>query len=156
MERSTQHATFVIERTYDATPARVFRAFADPAAKTEWFNGPDGWERRKYALDFRVGGHEISSVGPPGGPAHIFEASFHDIVPNERITFSYTMDIGETRLSASVTTIELKGAGTGTQLRFTEQGVFFDGHEDPEIREHGTGELLKSLERALRAQPANV
>ena len=30
-ERSVTHATFVIERTYDATPARVFAAWADPA-----------------------------------------------------------------------------------------------------------------------------
>ena len=39
--RSTQHATFVIERTYAASPARVFNAFADRAAKARWFVGPD-------------------------------------------------------------------------------------------------------------------
>ena len=40
-ERSVTHATFVIERTYHASPARVFNAFADQAAKARWFAGPD-------------------------------------------------------------------------------------------------------------------
>ena len=30
-ERSVTHATFVVERSYDASPARVFAAFAEPA-----------------------------------------------------------------------------------------------------------------------------
>jgi uncharacterized protein YndB with AHSA1/START domain len=33
--RSATHATFVIERTYDATPARVFAAWADRSAKAQ-------------------------------------------------------------------------------------------------------------------------
>ncbi len=40
-ERSVTHATFVVERLYDASPARVFAAWADPAAKRRWFTGPD-------------------------------------------------------------------------------------------------------------------
>ena len=35
-DRSVAHATFVVERTYDAVPARVFAAFAEPAAKAAW------------------------------------------------------------------------------------------------------------------------
>ena len=36
-ERSVIHSTFVIERSYSATPERVFSAFADPAKKRRWF-----------------------------------------------------------------------------------------------------------------------
>jgi uncharacterized protein YndB with AHSA1/START domain len=36
--RSVTHATFSIERTYDASPRRVFAAFADSAIKAPWFN----------------------------------------------------------------------------------------------------------------------
>jgi uncharacterized protein YndB with AHSA1/START domain len=43
--RSVTHATFVIERTYEATPARVFAAWADPKAKARWFVGPDAWQK---------------------------------------------------------------------------------------------------------------
>jgi uncharacterized protein YndB with AHSA1/START domain len=43
--RSVTHATFVIERTYPATPARVLAAFASPAAKAGWFSGSPEWAR---------------------------------------------------------------------------------------------------------------
>jgi len=50
-ERSTQHTTFVIERSYAAAPARVFGAWAEPAAKARWFNGPGEWLIEGYELD---------------------------------------------------------------------------------------------------------
>ena len=43
-ERSVTHATFTLERTYDAPPAKVFKAFADPAIKRRWFVEGEGWE----------------------------------------------------------------------------------------------------------------
>ena len=55
--RTTTHATFSLERTYPASPARVFRAFADAKAKALWFKGPDDWDSRSE-MDFRVGGHQ--------------------------------------------------------------------------------------------------
>jgi uncharacterized protein YndB with AHSA1/START domain len=73
-ERSVTHATFVIERNYPASPARVFAAFASRAAKASWFSGPDEWGRSDHELDFRVGGRERVSSGPKGGPIHTFEA----------------------------------------------------------------------------------
>ena len=40
--RSADHDTFVIERTYDPAPARVFAAWADESAKSRWFGPPGG------------------------------------------------------------------------------------------------------------------
>ena len=40
-ERSADHTTFVIERTYPtATPARTFLAWADAKAKEVWMDDP--------------------------------------------------------------------------------------------------------------------
>lgn len=64
-KRSAHHATFVIERSYAAPPARVFAAWADAKAKARWFVGPDEWEKSDHKLDFRVGGKESVSGGPP-------------------------------------------------------------------------------------------
>jgi uncharacterized protein YndB with AHSA1/START domain len=143
------HATFVIERRYDAAPARVFNAFADAAAKAYWFVGPNEWERSEFDLDFRVGGREVNRGGPPGGPVHVYEARYHDIVPNERIITTYEMYMDETRSSISIATVELEPAGDGTTLRLTEQGAFLDGTDSIESRERGTRELLDALGKAL-------
>src|SRR6266545_1222189 len=153
-ERSVTHATFVIERTYDASPARVFAAWADPAAKARWFAGPDDWESSGYELDFRVGGRERAAGGPPGGPVHTYNAIYQDIVPNERIVSTYDMHLDETRISVSLATVEFKPAGAGTRLIFTEQGAFLDGYDNPARREQGTRDLLDNLDAALRREPA--
>lgn len=147
--RSVTHATFVIERVYPASPARVFAAFSQPALKARWFVGPDDWQAQEHRLDFRVGGREINRGGPPGGPVHAFDAVYQDIVQDRRIVFTYDMHVGDARLSVSLTTVELVPEGKGTRLIFTEQGAFLDGHEAPAQRELGTRELLESLARAL-------
>lgn len=141
-KRFVTHDTFVIERTYEASPARVFTAWADPAAKAKWFPKAD-------EFDFRVGGRESSQGGPPDGPIFTFDARYQEIVPNQRIVYSYTMDIDDTRISVSVTTVEFKHTETGTQLIYTEQGAFLDGHDTAAQREHGTKEMLDKLGKQL-------
>lgn len=144
-ERFVKHATFVVERTYAASPERVYRAWSDPAAKAKWFSKAD-------IFDFRVGGREYSSGGPPEGPVFTFDASYLEIVPEQRIVYTYTLDSDSTRMSVSITTVELIKAEGGTKLIFTEQGAFFDGHDTPEIREHGTNELLNALGKSLEKE----
>jgi hypothetical protein len=68
-ERSVAHATFVVERTYDAASARVFAAWADPATKARWFASLEEWGPDEFELDFRVGGREANRGGPKGGPS---------------------------------------------------------------------------------------
>jgi uncharacterized protein YndB with AHSA1/START domain len=155
-ERSAHHATFVIERTYAAPPTRVFNAWADPAAKARWFVGPDDWSSSGYELDFRVGGQERVAGGPPGGPVHTYEATYQDIVPDERIVSTYDMYMDKTRISVSLATLEFKPADAGTRLIYTEQAVFLDGYDIPADRERGTRDLLDNLEKALEREPASA
>jgi len=155
-ERSTRHATFVIERAYAASPARVFAAWAEPAAKVRWFVCHDDWKNIGYELDFRVGGRERLRVGPPGGPVHAFDCIYQDIVPDQRIVYSYDMHLDETRISVSLATVELKPAGDGTLLIFTEQAVFLDGYDSPAEREEGTRMGLANLDATLRRDAATA
>lgn len=152
-ERSVIHATFTIERSYDASPARAFAAWAEPASKARWFAGPDDWESVSYHLDFRVGGRERSIAGPRGGPMYTYEAHYRDIVPSERIICAYDMYLDETRISVSLATVEFKPDGSGTRLIFTEQGAFLDGYDIPSQREQGIGRLFDALEKELRREP---
>lgn len=147
-QRSTHHTTFTVERTYRASPERVFRAWAQPEAKRAWFACHDEWEADEHHLDFRTGGRESLVMTPPGHEAHRYEAVYWDIVPNERIIYSYDMHLGDTRMSVSLATVELQPAGSGTRLVFTEQGAFLDDNHG-EGREEGTRLLLESLAKGL-------
>jgi uncharacterized protein YndB with AHSA1/START domain len=153
---SVTHSTFSLERTYDASPARVFAAFADPEQKAVWFAGPPEWATPVYEFDFRVGGRERNSGGPKEGPVHHFEALYYDIVPDERIVYSYEMHLDDKRISVSLATIELAPAGDGTRLTLTEQGAYLDDFDDPKLRENGTGQLLEALGAHLAQTPASA
>jgi uncharacterized protein YndB with AHSA1/START domain len=146
MTRSTvSHDTFVIERTFDVPVAQVYGAWTDPALKARWFAGSVDALDAGYQLDFRVGGREVNRGGPPDGPVFTYESEFRDIVPEQRIIYTYEMHQDEARISVSVATVEFRGHGTSTQLVLTEQGAFLDGHDNVAQREAGTRSLLDSL-----------
>lgn len=144
-ERFVKHGTFVVERIYAATPERVYQAWADPIAKAKWFSKPE-------VFDFQVGGREYSRGGPPEGPVFTFDASYQELVPEQRIVYTYTLDSGDVRVSVSITTVELIKVEGGTKLIYTEQGAFFDGHDTPEIREHGTNIMLDTLGKVVEVE----
>ncbi len=143
-DRSTNHATFVIERSYEAAPSRVWRAWANPEEKLRWF-GPRVLAKPEHELEFRVGGIERMTVQAPDGALYTFAARYQDIVEGERFVHTYEMYRDDARISVSVATVEFEAAGTGTKLTMTEQGVFLDGLDTPAEREHGTRELLDTL-----------
>ena len=143
------HDTFVIERSYDVPVHQVFRAWSDPQLKARWFAGSADALGAGYELDFRVGGHEVNRGGPPGGPLFTYDSEFRDIVPEQRIVYTYEMFADETRLSVSVATVQFHNHEATTQLVLTEQGVFLDGHDTVAQREEGSRGLLESLARLL-------
>jgi uncharacterized protein YndB with AHSA1/START domain len=144
------HDTFVIERIYPVPVTRVFEAWAEPALKARWFAGSADALGAGYNLDFRVGGREVNRGGPPGGPIYTYDSEFRDIVPEQRIVYTYEMHADEARISVSVATVEFRNLDATTQLILTEQGVFLDGHDTAAQREEGTRSLLDSLAGLLQ------
>jgi len=148
------HATFTVERTYAATPARVFRAFSDQAAKALWFSGPDEWITQDNIFDFRPGGRERVVGVWPDGKKSAFDCLYYDIVQDRRIVYAYEMHVNDVRISVSLATVEIFPAGAGARLRVTEQGVHLDGRDGAASREHGTAWLLDKLGTSLTQDPA--
>jgi uncharacterized protein YndB with AHSA1/START domain len=150
--RTVEHGSFTIERAFDLPPARVFAAWAEPKAKAAWFGGPPGeWKQQLRQMEFRIGGRERVKGQFAGGRVSEFDASYHDIVTNRRIVYSYTMQVDEKRISVSLATIEFEpAAGGGTRLILTEQGAYLDGGFDGNAgREQGTRGLIDNLEKYL-------
>jgi uncharacterized protein YndB with AHSA1/START domain len=145
-QRSVEHAAFTLERTYDASPDRVFAAWSDPKAKARWFHDSEA----EVEHDFRVGGWERHRGTAPDGRAYTFQALYQDIVPGRRIVYTYDMLLDGTRISVSVATAEFRPERDRTRLVFTEQSTFLDGHELPARREQGMGTLLDALGKWLQ------
>ncbi|QHB54471.1 polyketide cyclase [Ralstonia solanacearum] len=147
---SVVHASFTVERTYPASRARVFTALTDPADKAKWFAGGNGYTVLAREMDVRPGGRELVKGQWESGVVSTFEAVYHDVVPDERIVYAYTMHLDARKISVSLATLELKPSGAGTRLVMTEQGAFLDGYDDAGSRERGTQFLLDALGRSLQ------
>jgi uncharacterized protein YndB with AHSA1/START domain len=148
--RSVAHGIFHLERAYTAPLDRVWRALTDPDAKAKWFGGPPGqWEPLERYMDVRPGGRERLKVRWHGGLITTFDATYHDVIPDARLVYSYEMHLDESKISVSLATMQLKAEGDMTRLLVTEQGAFLDGYDDAGSREHGTGQLLDQLGLSL-------
>jgi uncharacterized protein YndB with AHSA1/START domain len=143
------HATFAVERVYPHSPARVFHALSDEGTARRWRAEGEGWHINEFKIDFRVGGGEVSRFSYQGGPEIRLDAQYHEMVPNERIVFTYRMTMGTQPLSVSLTTIELFAEDRGTRLIQTEQGAYFGEGESVQGREEGTRGLLERLAEEL-------
>ena len=156
-EQPVIHDTFVIERTYPTSVSRVFAAFTTREAKDAWGDTGDldspelGTDSSDSEFDFRIGGHERFSVGYQG-VSYRYDATYYDIVPQQRIIYSYEMYADGVRSSVSVATIEFVPVDDGTTLAWTEQGAYLngvDGAEAPHLRRGGTSEMLDGLAKYL-------
>jgi uncharacterized protein YndB with AHSA1/START domain len=144
------HSTFVIERSYPKPPEQVFAALSETAKKRRWFAEGPGHDLEAFEMDFRVGGLELAryrmnEATPFPGVPLVHEGSYQDIVPGARVVEASTMTLGGRRISASLVTMELLPAGTGTDLICTHQGAFFEGSDGPQMREAGWRGLLDQL-----------
>jgi uncharacterized protein YndB with AHSA1/START domain len=150
MNRTVAHDTFVIDRTYAASPARVYAAFADPNIKTQWWDDDDIEKNAPHVIDFRIGGRESMAGDAPGGTATFtYDAMYQDIVEHSRIVYTYEMTMNGRRISVSVATLEFYPDDDGTRLVLTEQGAYLDGLDTSAQREEGTRGLLDALARFL-------
>ncbi|WP_095089376.1 SRPBCC family protein [Mesorhizobium sophorae] len=144
-ERSVIHSTIVLERTYDAVPARVFQAFADPEARMRW-GAPSKTAELVYdKADFRVGGLDVSRCGPRGSLIYRVENRYVDIVPEQRIVSTELVCEGWDRLSVSLITIEFQPVGASTRLVLTDQIAAFGDKDMIAGSEAGFSAALDNL-----------
>jgi uncharacterized protein YndB with AHSA1/START domain len=145
MSAIIHHGQFTLERTYQASPERVYHAWSDMGAKAHWFIGPEGWSQVRREMDFRVGGHELLEGRFGTGLTTLYRARFHALAPANRIVLVFDMHLSEVHHSTSLVTVELAPVSGGTLLRFTEHVAFLDGTTSASSRAHGTGVHLDRL-----------
>ena len=91
---TVNHSTFTLERSFPASPERVFSAFSDPAKKIRWFADGSRREAVRFDMDFRVGGndhirYQTALDSPLKGAILSNETHYLEIQPNRRIVIAY-------------------------------------------------------------------
>jgi uncharacterized protein YndB with AHSA1/START domain len=131
----TTHDTLVLERRFDAPPARVFELWSDEPTWRRWFRMPGS--AAKYAHDFRPGGLDeaAASFAMPDGRVETLRnrAMYLAIEDDRRIVQAYVAIVDDTPRWSSLVTVELDADGAGTRMSWTEQVAVL--HPDPEGRD---------------------
>jgi uncharacterized protein YndB with AHSA1/START domain len=155
-QQAVTHASFTVERTYRAAPAKVFAAFCDPAAKRRWLVEGEGFTVESYEPGFGVGAFERSSFRFQAGPLVRNDTVYMDVLQDRRIVFAYSMTLEDKPMSTSLATVLFEPQGAGTRMIFTEQGAYLAGFDDVAGRENGTRELLEALDRELEQRAVAI
>ena len=139
---STQTASkpsLTLTRRLDAPPAKVFAAWTDPEKMKRWM-GPEGVVPQHAEIDARVGGRYRLIMRSPDGEELDVSGVYREVVPNQKLVFSWAWKSTPERQSQ--VTILIKPDGDGTLLTLIHE-QFFD--EDARDRhQHGwTGSLEK-------------
>jgi uncharacterized protein YndB with AHSA1/START domain len=139
------HATIVMERTYKASPARVFGAWADAEARKRWSAPTDAIRIEYEKAEFREGGRDVVRCIEPGNADYVAQVHYLDIRRDRRIVFAEEVSNGEARVSAALISVELAAKDETTHLLLTVQIASFDGSEMESGYQFGWGAALDNL-----------
>ena len=136
MERVARDTTLApslaLTRHYPVAPEKVWRAWTDAQTLKKWWGPTPGDAVSAVELDVRVGGRFRIVFGGPQGTEHECAGVYKEVVPNQRLVFTWHWP-RTTPERVSVVTIEFRAAAGGTDLHFKHEQFFDeqarDGHK---------------------------
>src|ERR1700733_5140803 len=148
---STQAATkpitkpsLTLKRHLKAPPAKVFAAWTDPEKVKHWM-GPGEIKVLHVETDPRTGGRFNWGMRAPNGEEHAVSGVYREVVPNEKLVFTWAWKSTPER--ESLVTVLIKPDGDGSLLTLTHE-QFFD--EDVRDRhQQGWAGALDKMEKLL-------
>ncbi|GAA4173398.1 MULTISPECIES: SRPBCC family protein [Sphingobacterium] len=111
-----------LHRVIQASPEKVFRAFADPVAQATWLP-PYGFVCTVQQMDFKVGGQfKMTFINFGTGNGHSFGGEYLEITANEFIKYVDRFD--DPNLPGEMTTtVSLRAVSCGTELKIEQTGI---------------------------------
>ena len=111
-----------LHRVLKASPEKVFRAFSDPNAYSNWIP-PYGFLGIVHQMDFKAGGsYKMSFTNFSTGNGHSFGGIFLEIELNKFI--KYTDKFDDPNLPGEmITSIWLTKVACGTDLKVLQEGI---------------------------------
>jgi uncharacterized protein YndB with AHSA1/START domain len=111
-----------LHRIIQASPEKVFRAFADPIAHATWLP-PYGFVCTVQQMDFKVGGRfKMTFINFSTGNGHSFGGEYLEIETNAHIKYIDKFD--DPNLPGEMTTtVWLRQVSCGTELKILQEGI---------------------------------
>lgn len=107
----------VIDRSFDAPVALVFRLWTDGELLKRWF-GPKDFTCPSFTVDFRVGGQYRGLIASQQYGDSWFGGTFKQIVPNQQIVMTFAWEDGSGLTNLTDITISFDETDGVTTQRF--------------------------------------
>jgi uncharacterized protein YndB with AHSA1/START domain len=146
-QTKTLHEAITLERTYNASPARVFAAWESVEARLRW-SVPHPTAGAAYdQTEFRTGGLDIMRCGMKDDMHFLAHVRYLEILPDARIVMAESVAEDGRIRAASLITIEFEPLGKSTKQTITMQVAAFDGAGMIEGYNEGWTAALDNLAR---------
>lgn len=123
-----RHETLVFERYFNASPSRLFQAYADPKEREVWTAPSPETVVSIDETDLRTGGRETARCGRKGHLNWTMKVAYHRVTVDRQITFTEELWDDEQVLTVALVTFEFEPSGEGrTHLKLTDQITSFVG-----------------------------
>jgi uncharacterized protein YndB with AHSA1/START domain len=134
--------SLTLRRRFNASPALVFGAWTDPKQLVRWF-GPENVVALRAEADLRVGGKYRVVMRSDDGNEHDVSGVYREIVPNEKLVFTWAWRSTPER--ESLVTVTIQPDGDGALLTLTHSQLFDE--TAAKNHEHGWTGSLNKLEK---------
>lgn len=134
--------SLTLKRRLLASPELVYAAWTDPPQLVHWF-GPAGAQMLSAQTEARVGGRYRIMFRTPDGEGHEVGGVYREVVPNERLVFTWAWRTMPER--ESLVTVTFKPDGEGTILTLLHEQFFDEAARDR--HEFGWTGALDKLQR---------
>ena len=147
MATITTKPSLTIKRRFKAAPAKVFAAWTDPEKVKRWM-GPGEVKALRVESDPRTGGRYRWLMQAPSGEQHDVSGDYREVIPNEKLVFTWGWKSTPER--ESLVTVTFKRDGDGTLMTLTHEQFFDDEARD----RHQTGwqAAMEKMEAYLASQ----
>jgi uncharacterized protein YndB with AHSA1/START domain len=121
-----------LKRRLNAPAEKVYAAWTEPAQIAHWFGPSETVAGSVHAeMDVRVGGRFRVSFNTVDGEHHEVGGIYREVVPNEKLVFSWAWHTTPER--ESLVTVLIRKEGEGAMLTLTHEQFFDqaarDGHK---------------------------
>jgi uncharacterized protein YndB with AHSA1/START domain len=136
--------SLTIKRRFNAPPEKVFAAWTDPEKVKRWM-GPGEVKVLRAECDARAGGRYRWLMQTPSGEEHDVSGVYREVVPNEKLVFTWAWKSTPER--ESLVTLTFKNDGGGTMMTLTHDQFFDEAARDS--HQGGWNGAMDKLEKYL-------
>lgn len=131
-----------LRRSFAVPAERLFRAWTESAALSEWFSPSGEYTVIVHALEVRAGGGFRIEMRHTSGRSHCAIGTYREVSRPERLSFTWRWE-DQPDMPETLVTVVLRPRDEATELMLTHEGFGSDGMRDD--HEKGWGGCLDRL-----------